>query len=107
VGYLAVLYDRPMIKDRLGANLLRIFASRAGAEMDLIKREATLRLRGERLAQVLDSVMIAIVSFNSSMCIELFNREAEEIFQCPSQTLKPFQGQTLTRLHVTFAHSTG
>ena len=51
--------------------------------MDLVKRDATLRLRGERLAQVLDSVMVAIVSFNSSMCIELFNREAEEIFQCP------------------------
>jgi transcriptional regulator with GAF, ATPase, and Fis domain len=51
--------------------------------MDLVKRDATPRLRGERLAQVLDSVMVAIVSFNSSMCIELFNREAEEIFQCP------------------------
>jgi transcriptional regulator with GAF, ATPase, and Fis domain len=53
--------------------------------MDLIKRDATLRLPGERIAQVLDSVMLAIVSFNSSMCIELFNREAEEIFQCPRE----------------------
>jgi transcriptional regulator with GAF, ATPase, and Fis domain len=51
--------------------------------MDLIKREVTLRLRGEPLAQVLDSVTDAIVSFNSSMCIELFNHAAEEIFQCP------------------------
>jgi transcriptional regulator with GAF, ATPase, and Fis domain len=51
--------------------------------MDLVKRDATLRLRGEHFVQVLDSVMVAIVSFNSSMCIELFNREAEEIFQCP------------------------
>jgi len=57
----------------------------SGAEMDLIKREATLRLRGERLVQVLDSVTDAIVSFNSSMRIELFNRAAEDIFQCPRE----------------------
>jgi len=68
MGYPAALYDRPMIKDYPGADLLR---------------EDTLRLRGERLAQVLDSIMVAIVSFNSSMCIELFNRAAEEFFQCP------------------------
>jgi len=26
VGYLAVFYDRPMVRDRLGVNILRIFA---------------------------------------------------------------------------------
>ena len=83
MGTPAVSYDRPIVQDRPGINLLRTLAPRAGAEMDLIKREATLGFRGDRLASALDSVTDAIVSFNSSMCIELFNRAAEEIFQCP------------------------
>ena len=48
--------------------------------------ELSLRERGERLANVLDSAMDAIITIDEERCITLFNQAAEHIFQCNSES---------------------
>lgn len=82
VGHLAIFYDRPMVNGRAEIDLLRNFAPRAAAEVERFQSEVLVRASEDRLVRVLDSAPDAIVTFNGSMRIEVFNRTAETIFQC-------------------------
>ena len=51
---------------------------------DRKRPEEALRLSEERLAQILDSAMDAIITFDTTRRIELFNDAAEKVFGCPA-----------------------
>ena len=84
VGHLAIFDDKPMFDGPRGIAIMRIFAARARAEIERLRVEKALRASEDRLARVLDSAMDAIVTFDASMKIELFNEAAEKVFGCGS-----------------------
>src|SRR5262245_17857645 len=64
----------------------RVVATRS-MHVDITDRkraEEALRLSEERLAQILDSAMDAIITFDTMRRIELFNDAAEKVFGCPA-----------------------
>jgi formate hydrogenlyase transcriptional activator len=94
VGHLAIIHDQPMPEGSRSLSILRIFAARARAEMERMRAEAALRESQERLARILDSAMDAIVTFDETRRIEIFNDAAERIFRCPAEEAI---GQSLNR----------
>jgi formate hydrogenlyase transcriptional activator len=82
VGHLAIIDDQPMPDGPRGISIMRIFASRARAEIERLRAATALRESEERLARILDSAMDAIVTFDAGRRIELFNDAAEKVFRC-------------------------
>jgi PAS domain S-box-containing protein len=82
VGHLAIIDDKPMYDGPRGLSIMRIFAARARAEIERAHAERALRESEERLAHILDSAMDAIITFDPSRRIELFNDAAEKVFDC-------------------------
>ena len=82
VGHLAIFDDKPMLDGPRGVAIMRIFAARARAEIERLRAEAAVREDEERLAGILGSAMDAIVTFDASGTIELFNGAAEKVFRC-------------------------
>jgi formate hydrogenlyase transcriptional activator len=85
VGHLAIFDDKPMLDGPRGAAIMRIFAARARAEIERLRTEAAIREDEERLAGILGSAMDAIVTFDASGTIQLFNSAAEKVFRCPAR----------------------
>jgi PAS domain S-box-containing protein len=81
-GHVAIIDDRPMPDGPRGIAIMRIFAARVRAEIERLRVENQLRESGERLARILDSAMDAIVTFDRSGRVELFNQAAEKVFRC-------------------------
>ena len=95
VGHLAILDDKPMLDGPRGITIMRILAARAYAEIERLRAEAAIKEDEERLASILGSAMDAIITFDASRTVELFNSAAEKIFRCRAadaigQTLDPF-----------------
>ncbi len=90
VGHLAILDDQPMLDGPRGIAIMRIFAARAHAEIERLRAEDAIREDDERLAGILDSAMDAIITFDASRTVELFNSAAEKVFRCAAD-------QVLTR----------
>jgi PAS domain S-box-containing protein len=85
-GHLAVM-DRKPIKDRQGAlSLIRIFASRAGAELRRIQAEERLRQREEKLARLLDTAPDAIVEVDRSLNVQTINTAARNAFEIAAES---------------------
>src|SRR5260370_30864807 len=84
-----------MLDGSRGIAIMRILAARAYAEIERLRAEVAIREDEERLASILGSAMDAIITFDASRTIELFNNAAEKIFRCPpgqaiGRTLDPF-----------------
>ena len=79
-GHLAIFDDKPMRDGPRGIAIMRIFASRARAEIERLHAAAALRASEQRLASILQSAMDAIVTFDGALRIELFNEAAEKAF---------------------------
>jgi len=95
VGHLAIIDDKPMLDGPRGIAIMRILAARAYAEIERLRAETAIKEDEERLASILGSAMDAIITFDASRTIELFNNAAEKIFQCSAsqaigRTLDPF-----------------
>jgi formate hydrogenlyase transcriptional activator len=82
VGHLAIFDDKPMLDGPRGVAIMRIFAARARAEIERLRAEIAIREDEERLAGILGSAMDAIITFDASGTIELFNGAAEKVFRC-------------------------
>jgi PAS domain S-box-containing protein len=82
VGHLAMFDDKPMWDGPRGTAIMRIFAARARAEIERLRAERAMRESQERLSGILHGAMDAIVTFDESRRIELFNTAAEKIFGC-------------------------
>jgi PAS domain S-box-containing protein len=72
-GHLAVMDRRPVHDRETALSIMRIFASRAGAELRRIRAEERLRLREEKLSRLLDTAPDAIVELDSLLNILLMN----------------------------------
>jgi formate hydrogenlyase transcriptional activator len=95
VGHLAIIDDKPMLDGPRGIAIMRILAARAYAEIERLRAETAIKEDEERLASILGSAMDAIITFDASRTIELFNNAAEKIFRCSAgqaigRTLDPF-----------------
>ena len=95
VGHLAIVDDKPMLDGPRGIAIMRILAARAYAEIERLRAEAAIKEDEERLASILGSAMDAIITFDASRTIELFNHAAEKIFRCSAdqsigRSLDPF-----------------
>lgn len=82
LGHLAVIDRRPMPADPRAEALFRIFAARATAEMQRLRREQALREREEQLARLVGSAMDAIIQLEGDLSVVLMNPAAERILSC-------------------------
>jgi PAS domain S-box-containing protein len=82
VGHLAIIDDKPMREGGRALAILRIFATRAGAELERLRVDAALRESEERLSRIIESAMDAIVTLDDTHRVVLFNAAAEKIFHC-------------------------
>jgi formate hydrogenlyase transcriptional activator len=82
MGHLALIDVKPMSGDPSELSVFRIFAARAGSELERMRAEELLRRSEERLGSILASAMDAIVTIDESRRITLFNKAAERIFGC-------------------------
>ncbi|WP_133718330.1 sigma 54-interacting transcriptional regulator [Methylocaldum gracile] len=94
MGHLALIDVKPMSGDPSELSVFRIFAARAGAELERMRAEELLRRSEERLGSILASAMDAIVTIDESRRITLFNNAAERIFGCSKSWA---QGQPFDR----------
>jgi transcriptional regulator with GAF, ATPase, and Fis domain len=84
-GHLAVMDRKPMKEKQAAISLMRIFASRAGAELRRIRAEERLRQREEKLARLLETAPDAIVEVDRSLNIQLLNGVARNAFEIDSE----------------------
>jgi PAS domain S-box-containing protein len=82
LGHLAAMDDKPMREDPRDLQIFRIFGARAGAELERRNFERALRESEDRMSSLLAGAMDAIVCVDPQHRIRLFNRAAEEMFQC-------------------------
>jgi PAS domain S-box-containing protein len=74
VGHLAVLHDRPIEDTGRKMAILKIFASRAGAELERQKTEEALRHSEERWRSLATHVPDFVLTINRRLEIEFINR---------------------------------
>ena len=82
VGHLAIIDDKPMPDGVRALEIMRIFATRAGAELERLRVDAALRDSEQRLSRVIESAMDGIVTMDAGRRLVLFNTAAEKIFGC-------------------------
>jgi len=95
LGHLAVVDVRAMPEQKRLLDLFQVFASRAVAEMRRLRLEGELRERQERLGQLLDSAMDAIVELDGDLGVTLVNAASEKLFSRPAGALR---GERIDRL---------
>lgn len=81
LGHLAVLDSKPMPDRSRVRTILRIFASRASAELRRLRAESEVREREEKLGLLVGSAMDAIIELNNMLEINMMNPAAERLFQ--------------------------
>jgi formate hydrogenlyase transcriptional activator len=81
-GHLAIIDDQAMPDGPRVLAILRIFATRAGAELERMRVDAARRESEARLGAIIASALDAIIVVDDDGVIELFNQAAEKIFRC-------------------------
>jgi PAS domain S-box-containing protein len=80
LGHLSVLDRRPMPADPRAEALIRIFATRATAEVQRLRAESETREREEKLSRLVDSAMDAIVELDDALRVTRVNPAAAKLF---------------------------
>jgi len=80
LGHLAVMDSRPMPKRPRALALFRIFGNRAAAELQRLRAEREIHEREERLANLINGAMDAIIELDRNLCVTRFNPAAEQLF---------------------------
>ncbi|MEE8311390.1 MAG: response regulator [Candidatus Binatia bacterium] len=80
IGILVALNDTPLPELARDGSLLRVFASRAAAELERMMVEEELLLSESRTRAILDSAADAIITIGDRGAVETFNVAAEQIF---------------------------
>ena len=82
LGHLGVIDCRPMPEDPTKLAIFRIFASRAGAELQRLRADRELKDREQKLARLLDTAMDAILELDSEQNITQVNPAGMKMFRC-------------------------
>jgi PAS domain S-box-containing protein len=82
LGHMAVVDRRPMPEAPRVLAIFRIFATRAAAELQRLKREVEIREREEKLGRLVDSAMDAIIELDHTFQVTRMNAAAEKVFRC-------------------------
>ncbi len=80
IGHLGVMHPAPMLADLPRESILRVFAARAGAELERKQIEAALRESGDRFRSVAESAKDGIILADSTARILSWNQAAQTIF---------------------------
>ncbi|OUS05877.1 hypothetical protein A9Q81_03800 [Gammaproteobacteria bacterium 42_54_T18] len=81
VGHLALLGDKPMPNEPNGLTVLKIFASRAGAELERIYIERQLKIQQKETQKTLDTAMDCIITVDTNLKIQTINQSALKQFE--------------------------
>lgn len=81
-GLLAVIDNRPMVRDPRRETLFRIFAARATAEMLRLRAESRLRQREQRWRGLMHGVMDAVIELDAGLYVTDINPAACAMFRC-------------------------
>jgi PAS domain S-box-containing protein len=81
LGHLAVMDTKPMPKEPRTENLFRIFAARAGAELQRIQAESQIRDRETKLSMLINTAMDAILELDEELRIIRVNPSGEKVFR--------------------------
>ncbi|GJL58479.1 MAG: hypothetical protein NPIRA03_13360 [Nitrospirales bacterium] len=87
LGHLAVMDTRPMPAEPRVQTIVRIFASRASAELQRIHAESATREREQKLRRFVDSAMDAIIELDEDLGVTRINPAAEKVFKCKATHL--------------------
>jgi PAS domain S-box-containing protein len=82
LGHLGVMDVKPMGVGERAMRAFNIFAARACAELERLCADRAATRSEQRLSTVLASAMDAIITFDETRHITLFNQAAERIFGC-------------------------
>ncbi len=93
VGHLALLGDKPTPSEVYGLSVLKIFASRAGAELERIYVERQLKMQQEETQKILDTAMDCIITLDTSLIIRTINQSV----------VKQFDGKDISKDHPNFS----
>lgn len=80
LGHLAVLDVKPMNNELGNQLILRIFAARAGAELERKQAEEKLRASQQRLSFLVQQTPLGVIEWNNNWQITDWNQAAEGIF---------------------------
>ena len=87
IGVLSALHDRELPEPAKDAALLRVYGSRAAAEIERLRVEADLQRSESSTRAILDSAADGIITISSSGLVETFNAAAEQIFDRRDESL--------------------
>jgi len=80
IGVLNAFHEEPIPELARHGSLLRVFASRAAAELERMLVEEELQRSESRTRAILDSAADGIVTISDGGAVETFNHAAEQIF---------------------------
>mgnify|MGYP000096521500 CR=1 FL=1 len=80
VGHLALLGKKPSSKEPIGLAVLKIFASRAGAELERIQMERLLIEQQKQTQKILDTAMDCIITLDTRLRILTINQSVLKQF---------------------------
>ena len=87
LGHLSALDTRPFTLAPELESVFRIFAARAGAELNRLRSESAIRKSEERFSRLFESAMDAIFELDEKFCIQRANESAAAIFSVPANSL--------------------
>ncbi|MGE5848982.1 MAG: sigma 54-interacting transcriptional regulator, partial [Candidatus Methylomirabilota bacterium] len=79
IGHLAILHDRPMEQDDQGVATLKIFAGRAGAELQRQRAEQSLREMHQFSQEIIHGASEGIIVYDADLRYLVFNRFMEQL----------------------------
>ncbi|HSB80831.1 MAG TPA: sigma 54-interacting transcriptional regulator [Candidatus Methylomirabilis sp.] len=87
IGHLVVLDVKPMEENDRTVALLRIFAVRAGAELERQRAEQSLREMHQFSREIIDGASEGIIVYDSALRYVVFNRFMEELTGRPADEI--------------------
>ena len=97
IGHIAVMNDRPMPRDTQAESLLKVFAGRAGVELERYRAETALRRSEGRLRQIIDMVPHYIFAKDKNGAFILANQAVADVY---GTTLENLIGKTEDDFHL-------
>ncbi len=82
IGLLNAFHDVPLPAPATDESMLRVYASRAAAELERLRVEAELQRSESSTRAILDSAADGIIAISANGVVETFNSSAEQIFKC-------------------------